>query len=74
MFLNTKIGIWILDGNKLEICNIVITFFLVDNKDKTSQFFEKTFLLADMSIYITLGTPFFTMNNVKVNFTNQNLK
>lgn len=43
---------------------MVIVFFLVDNKDKKSCFFEETFLLADISIAIAFGMFFLILSNV----------
>lgn len=40
----------------------------MDNKKRRSGFFEKIFLLDDISIDIALGISFFTLNNVKINF------
>lgn len=56
------------DGSKLDIFDIVINTFLVEDKNRRSQFFEKTFLLADLSINIVLKIFFLTLSNVKVNF------
>lgn len=42
----------------------------MDNKDRKSQFFEKAFLLADISIDATFRMFFLTLSNAKVNFTN----
>ena len=50
-----------------------MVFFLIKNKNWKSQFFEKIFLLTNISINITLGMIFFTLNNVKLNFIYQNL-
>lgn len=41
-------------GSRLASFGIVIALFLLDDKDKMSQFFEKTFLLAYMSIDVFL--------------------
>ena len=38
-----------------------------------SRFFEKAFLLADISIDITLSISFFTLSNVKIGFINGQL-
>lgn len=53
---------------------MVIISFLVDDINKKSSFFEKNFLLADISIDIALGILFLTLNNVKVNFNNYELR
>lgn len=53
---------------------MVIASFLVKEKDESSYFFERTFLLANISIDVALGMFFLTLGNVKVNFTNWELK
>lgn len=45
----------------------MLTFFFPDKDDK-KRFFEKTFLLANASLYIVLRISFFTINNIYVNF------
>lgn len=53
---------------------MIITSFLVDNKDMKSQIFEKTFLLADISINVVFEIFFFILYNIKIDFNNQKLK
>lgn len=40
----------------------------MDSKDKKFWFFEKTFLLADMSMNVAFEMFFFILNNIEVNF------
>ena len=40
----------------------------MEDKEKRSCFFEKTFRLADISMNITLGMFFFTLSNIKIDF------
>ena len=40
----------------------------MEDKQKISRFFEETFLLADISMDIALNMPYFTMNNVEIDF------
>lgn len=47
---------------------MVILYLLMDDKDKKSCFFEKTFLLAKISMDVALRMSFLTLNNVEVNF------
>lgn len=42
-------------------------------KKRKSQFFEATFLLANLNIDIALNMLFFTLNNIKINFVNCDL-
>lgn len=54
--------------------SIVITFFLVDDKDEKSWFFEETFLLANINMNIALRILFLTLSIIEVNFTNREFK
>lgn len=45
---------------------MVIASFLVKDKEERSCFFEKTFLLANISINIALCIPFFILSNVEI--------
>lgn len=53
---------------------MVITLFLIDEKDKKFCFFKKDFLLANINIKVTFGIFFLTLNNIKVNFNDYKLK
>lgn len=59
--------------SRLKIFCIVITFYLVNNKEKKLQLFEKTFLFAENSINIIYGISFFSLSNVIIDFNNQKL-
>lgn len=59
-----------IDWSKPESYKLVITLFEVDDKDGNSRFFEKTFLLINISIDIIFVMFFFTLSNVKVDFNN----
>lgn len=52
---------------------MVIAFLLIDDKKEISQFFEKTFLVIDISIDITLELSFLTLSNIEIYFTNLKL-
>lgn len=69
----TNIGVQKMNDSRLKIFGKVIDFFLVDNIDGKSRFFEKTFLLVDISINITFEMSFLILNNVKINFIDQKL-
>lgn len=66
----TNINTQKIDDSKLNIFDIVITICLINDKNKKSRFFEKLFLLTDISIDITFGIFFFTLNNTQINFNN----
>lgn len=53
---------------------MVITSFLLDDKDKKFRFFEEIFLLANISIDIVFGIFFLILNNVQIDFNNQELR
>lgn len=62
-----------INGIKLEIFDMVIACFLVENKVGKSHFFEDTFLLGDISMNIACRMLLFIFNIVKMNFTDQEL-
>lgn len=53
---------------------MIIALFEMHDKDKKFCFFEKTSLLADISIGVAFEMFFLTLNNVKFNFNNEKLK
>lgn len=50
---------------------MIITSFLIEDKERISCFFEETFLLADTSMEVVLRTLFLTLSLVKIDFTSQ---
>ena len=50
-----------------------IAIFLMEDKDKKFQFFEKIFLLANFSMNIILEIVFYILSNIIVNFLDWNL-
>ena len=69
----TKVGAQKIDGSKLDIFGMIITSFLVENKEKRFRFCKKIFLLADINMDIALGMSFLTLNNVEIQFVNFHL-
>lgn len=65
---NANISIQKIVNTILEIYGIIISIFLLLNKDSKERFFKKTFLLVNVSLYIILGIFFVIMNNVDINF------
>lgn len=53
---------------------MTITWFEVDDKDEKFHLFKETFLLAEISIDITLRMSFIILKNISVNFKNWKLK
>lgn len=62
-----------IDGTILKNFGIVIAAFSVDNRAKKICFFEKTFLLDNISMNVALGMFFFILSNADVYFTNWRL-
>lgn len=50
---------------------MIITTFLVNNKNKKSRFLEETFLLIEISMNIAFGIFFLILSNIKIDFNTQ---
>ena len=70
----TDVGAQKIDGTMLDTFGIIVTAFLVMNKANRVRFFEKTFLVANVSLEIVLGMLFFTLSGVDVNFLGWELR
>lgn len=70
----TNVNVQKIDGSRLETFGMVITPFLVEDKNERSYFFEGTFLLANISMDVACRMSFFILSNVKINFIDQELK
>lgn len=77
-----KLGLWIqktevdtqkIGGSSLEIFEIVIVSFSMDNKASKPWFFEEIFLIANIIIDIVLDISFLMLSNAEINFLKQNL-
>lgn len=64
----TNIGAQKFDRLTLKTLKIVLAVFSLKNKLKWIQFFEKNFLIADMSIELILGMLFFCISNADIWF------
>ena len=64
----TKVDAQKINSSKLDTFDKVITFFSIEDKKRSSYFFEEKFLLADISIYIALNMPFLILSNIKTDF------
>ena len=71
----SKLGLWVhrtdirtqkIDGFTLKTFGMVLASFQVEDKFGRAWFFQKTFLLADISAEIVLGIPFLTFSNANV--------
>lgn len=57
-----------IDGSPLEIYGMVSAMFSLQDSLEKVRFFEKTFLLTDISIKMILGMPFLPLSNADVEF------
>lgn len=57
----------------LKTCDIVIAAFYVFDKLSCSQFFQKTFLLANIKIEVVFGMPFLIFSNLDIQFAKKEL-
>ena len=64
----TKVDAQKIDSSKLDIFGIVIALFSIEDKEEKSRFFEEIFLLADISMDITVRMFFYILSNVEVDF------
>ena len=62
-----------MDGSSLTTYGMVIATFQVVDKLGRFWFFQKTFLLADISIKVVLGMPFLTFRNADIQFAEKKL-
>lgn len=61
-----SIGAQKINGSSLEIYNMTIAKFSIQDSLERVQFFEKTLLLADTSMKVILGMLFLSLSNVNV--------
>ena len=69
----TDVDMQKIDGSSLATYNIVIATFQVVNKLDCSQFFQKTFLLANISMKVVLYMTFPILSNADVQFAEKKL-
>lgn len=72
------LAIWKTDQNTkkinhitLEIFQMIIAVFLINNLVEKVCFFEKTFWLANISVNVILQMSFFTLSNINIQFIYQ---
>ena len=65
-----RLGYWTqkIDKSLLKTFKMVIAGFQVLDKLGKVQFFQKTFLLADINVDVVLWIPFFTYSNTDIQF------
>ena len=69
----TNVSVQKIDGSSLATYGMVITAFHVVNKLGRSWFFQKIFLLANISMEVVRSMPFLTLSNVDVQFAEKEL-
>ena len=62
----TNVGVQKIDGSSPATYSMVIAAFQVIDKLGRSQFFQETFLLADISMEVVIGMLFLTLSNADV--------
>ena len=70
---HTNVGAQKIDGSILQTFGMVLASFQVEDKLKRARFFQKTFLLANISAEAVLGMLFLNLNNANVQFVEKKL-
>ena len=63
-----------IDGTTLKTYGMVVVAFLVEDKVNRVGFFEKTFLVANVSLEVVLGMSFLTLSGADVDFLGRELR
>ena len=69
----TNVGAQKIDGTILETYGMVVAAFSVTDQANRVRFFEKTFLIANVSPDIVFGMLFLTLSSADVNFQKRGL-
>ncbi len=64
------VGAQKIDGSIFETFGMVLANFQAEDKLGRARFFQKTFLVANTSVEVVLGMPFFNFSNADVVFKN----
>ena len=67
------VGAQKIDGSQLDIFQMVIADCLVNHKLGRVRFFQETFLLANISLEVVLGTLFLTFSKADIWFAEREL-
>ena len=67
------VGVQKIDGSALTTDRMVIAGFSLQDKLGRVWFFKETFLLADTSIEVVLGMPFFSLSDVDIRFVKREI-
>ena len=68
------VGAQKIDSTMLDIHGMIVAAFLVVDRANQVKFFEKTFLVANVSLKIVFGMPFLTLSSADVNFSGRELR
>ena len=68
LFKKIDIGTKKINDSTLAIFNIVISIFLIIDKDEKVRFFKKIFLLANISLDMVCKISFLIFNNINIKF------
>ena len=58
----------------MDIYGIVVAAFSMINKANQIRFFEKTFLIADVSLEVVFEISFFTLSDADIDFLDWKLR
>ena len=70
----TDVGAQKIDGTTLDTHGMVVAAFSVEDKANRVRFFEKTFLVANVSPEVVLGMPFLILSDADVDFSSRDLR
>ena len=70
---HTNIGVQKINRSTLEIFEMVLTSFQIEDKFGKAWFFQKTFLLANISVKVILRISFLTLSNTDIQFAKKKL-
>ena len=69
----TDVGIQKIDGTMLDTFEMVVWAFSVTDKANQVEFFEETFLVANVSLEVVFGMFFFTLSGTDIDFLGREL-
>ena len=68
------VGVQKIDDTTLDTHEMVVAVFSVENKANRVRFFEKTFLVANVSPEVVFRMPFLTLSGADVDFSGRELR
>ena len=70
----TDVGAQKIDNTMLTTYGIVVAAFLIEDKANRVRFFEKIFLVANVSPEVVHGMPFLILNSANVDFLGREIR